>query len=164
MSEKRMLLKEFYEMKVKDIMLTKKSEILCINEKTEISSIISILNNKDHVWVMDSKEPKQILGIITESDTIPLFSPPVTSLELFEKPDTRSLQFGVTLTAEEIMSKNPIKTFPEETIKDVIIKMKQHKVKHLPVVDQNGILLGDITLHQLIEEFSKVEIKISEKN
>jgi CBS domain-containing protein len=151
-----MTLKEYYDTKVKDVMLTNKSEILCIDEKTDITTVISILNNKNHVWVVDSKEPKQIVGIITESDTIPLFSPPVTSSELFEKPDTRSLQFGIPLTAEEIMSKNPIKTTPQETIKDVIIKMKQHKVKYLLVVDQNDTLLGDITLHQLIDKFSKV--------
>lgn len=159
-----MSIKEFYETKVKEIMSSKKSEIPCVEGKTEILNVISILNNKDYVWVVDNTESKHVLGVITESDTIPLFSPPVTSLQFFEKPDTRSLQFGVPIKAEEIMSKNPIKIFPEETIKDVLIKMKEYKVKHLPVVDQEGSLLGDITLHQLIENFSKVEIKISEKN
>jgi CBS domain-containing protein len=86
---------------------------------------------------------------------IALLSPPITSLQTFDTPDARSLQFGVPLTAEEIMSKKPVPASPEETVRDVIVKMKQFHVKQLPVVDHEGVLLGDITLHQFIESYYK---------
>jgi len=93
--------------------------------------------------------------VITESDMIALLSPPITSLQTFDAPDARSLQFGVPLTAGEIMSKKPVAASPEETVRDVIVKMKQFHVKQLPVVDHQGVLLGDITLHQFIESYYK---------
>jgi len=154
-------------MKVKDVMETITSEIPCIKDNADVAVVFSILHNKDHVWVVDRKEPKQLLGVITESNTIVLFSPPYTSLQTFDKPDSRSLQYGVPLTAEEIMSKKPVTTSPDEKIRDVLMKMKEQKIKQLPVVDENDMLLGEITLRHLIaryhEEFSNNLSNFSEK-
>jgi CBS domain-containing protein len=104
---------------------------------------------------MDSTEPTQLIGVITQSDTIAFFSPPLTSAQSFESPDSRSLQFGVMLTAEEIMSKKPVTTSPDETIRDIIVKMKEQKIKQLPVVDENDQFIGEICLNHLIKEYSK---------
>jgi predicted transcriptional regulator len=150
MGEKKISLNEFYEMKVKDVMEPVQSGIPCITDKADVEEVFTILNNKDHLWVVDSAEHNQLLGVITESDTIVLFSPPVTSLQSFEKPDTRSLQYGVFITAEEIMSKKPVTTSPNEKIRNVFLKMREQKIKQLPVVDKNDVLLGEITLHHLI--------------
>ncbi len=155
MSEKRKSLHEFYEMKVQDIMQTTKSEIPCISKKADVAAVLTILNHTDHVWVMDSKEPTQLLGVITESDTIVLFSPPLTSLQSFDKPDSRSLQYGDFLTADEIMSKKPVITSPDEKIRDVLMKMKEQKIKQLPVVDENERLIGEVSLSHLIQEYLK---------
>jgi len=155
MSKTKKSLHEFYETKVKDVMQTTTSALPCVDENAAVEQVFSLLMKNDYVWVVDSKDPKQILGVITESDTIALLSPPVTSLQTFDKPDSHSLQFGVPLTAKEIMSKNPITASPEETIRDVIAKMKEHKVKQLPVVDHHGMLLGDITLHQFIDKYCR---------
>jgi predicted transcriptional regulator len=145
-------------MKVKDLMKTMKSGLPSVDEKTDVTTVLSLLNTTDHVWVMDSTEPTQLLGVITESDTIVLLSPPLTSLESFDKPDSRSLQFGENLLAEEIMSKNPVTTSLDETIRDVLLKMKEQKIKQLAVVDENQRLIGEISLNHLIQEYSKQHI------
>jgi predicted transcriptional regulator len=155
MCEKGKSIFDFYETKVKDIMLTTKSEIPRIEENAEVARALSSLNNRDHVWVMDSKEPTQLVGVITQSDTIAFFSPPLTSPQSFDSPDPRSLQFGMILTAEEIMSKKPVTASPEETIRDILVKMKEQKIKHLPVVDDYGQLIGEVSLNRIIQEYSK---------
>jgi len=152
MCEKKNSLHDFYELKIKDIMLTK-SDLHCVDEKTDIDTVLSLLIHTDHVWVMDSSEPTQLLGVITESDTIVLLSPPLTSLQTFDKPDSRSLQFGEAPSVEEIMSKKPVTASPDETIRDVVMKMKEQKIKHLPVVDESQQLIGEITLSRLIQEY-----------
>jgi predicted transcriptional regulator len=131
MCEKKNFLHEFYELKVKDVMLTPKSALPCVDEKTDVATVLSLLMDKDHVWVMDCTEPSQLIGVITQSDTIVLLSPPLTSLESLDKPDSRSLQFGERLLAEEIMSKKPVTASPDETIREVLMKMKEQKIKHL---------------------------------
>src|SRR5512136_2624488 len=101
MSETKKSLHDFYETKVKDIMQTSKTVLPCVEENADVDLVFSLLNKKDHVWVIDSKNPTHVLGVITKSDTIALLSPPVVSLQTFDKPDSRSLQFGDPLTAQE---------------------------------------------------------------
>ena len=163
MSEKKISLLEFYEMKITDIMLTTKSKLPCVTEKADVTTVLSSLNTTDHVWVMNNTEPTQLLGVITESDTMVLLSPPVTSLQTFDKPDSRSLQYGEVLLAEEIMSKKPMTASPDETIKDVLLKMKEQKIKQLAVVDEHQQLIGEISLRILIQNFSKQQIDFVQK-
>lgn len=160
MSETRKSLLEFYEMKIKEIMQTSKTKLSCVNENADVTTVLSILNTTDHVWVVDSTEPTQLLGVITESDTMVLLSPPVTSLQTFDKPDSRSLQYGEVLLAEEIMSKKPMTASPDETIKDVLLRMKEQKIKQLAVIDEHQQLIGEISLRILIQEFSKQHIDV----
>jgi len=61
------------------------------------------------------------------------------------------------------MSKQPITLDLEEKIIDVITKMKQHKIKQLPVVDENERLIGEVTLSRLIQEYSKQQAEIMKK-
>jgi predicted transcriptional regulator len=164
MCEKKKSLSEFYELKVKDIMQTTTSELPCVDEKADVATVLSLLIHKDHVWVMDSTEPAQLLGVITESDTIVLLSPPLTSLQTFDKPDSRSLQYGEFLHAEEIMSKKPVTTSSDETIRDVLLKMKEQKIKQLPVVDETQRLIGEVSLSRLIEEYSKQQTDVVQDN
>jgi predicted transcriptional regulator len=161
MEDKKKFITNLYDLYVKDIMKDI-NNVPFVEKNLDINSILTILNKNKHVWVVDSKENLHILGVVTESDTLMLFSPPYTPMQSFDKPTLQSLQYGLSVTAEEIMSKNPINVSPEEKIKDVIIIMKQHKVKQMPVVDENYKLLGEVTLHQFIEEFNKKKQKNQE--
>lgn len=154
MSETKKSLHDFYETKIKDVMQNSKTAP-CIEENAPLEHVLSLLKDHGYVWVVSRNDPKLILGVITESDMIVLLSPPVTSLQTFDRPDSRSLQFGVPLTAEEIMSKKPVTSSPDEVVRDVIVKMRQFRVKQLPVVDHHGVFLGDITLHQFIDSYCK---------
>jgi len=154
MSEAKNTLHDLYEAKIKDVMQPVKATP-CIQGDAALDQVLSPLKDYGYVWVVSKGASKHILGVITEFDMIALLSPPITSLQTFDKPDSHSLQFGVPLTAEEIMSKNPVTASTEQTVRDVIIKMKQFRVKQLPVVDHEGVLLGDVTLHQFIEIYYK---------
>jgi predicted transcriptional regulator len=155
MCEQKKSLHDFYELKVKDIMQAPKSKLACVDEKANVATVFSLLMHTDHVWVIDSTEPTQLLGVITESDTIVLLSPPLTSLQTFDKPDSRSLQYGEVHRAEEIMSKKPVTASPDETIRNVLMKMKEQKIKQLPVVDDTQQFIGEISLSHLLKEYLK---------
>ena len=159
MVEKKKFITDLYELNVKDIMKNTESGIPFVEKNADITSILSTLNKKKHVWVVDSKENLHLQGVITESDTLMLFSPPITPMQSFDKPALQSLQYGLTTTAEEIMSKNPVKVSANEKVKDIIIIMKQHNIKQIPVVDENDKLLGEITLHHFINKYNKEKPK-----
>jgi len=159
MSEESDFISEVYEFKVKDLMKTFSDDTPFVEKNADVNSIFSILNKKNHVWVVENKENLQVLGVITESDTLLLFSPPYTPLQSFDTPSIKSFQYGLSFTAAEIMSKKPLTTSPEEKIVDVLQKMKQYKIKQIPVVDENDKLLGEITLHDFIGRYDKKQVK-----
>jgi len=154
MSDTKRTLHDFYEVKISDIMQPVKTTP-CILENAALDHVLSALKDHGYVWVVSKGASKRLLGVITESDLIAVLSPPITSLQVFDAPDSHSLQFGMPLTAEEIMSKKPVTASGEQTVREAIIIMKQFRVKQLPVVDHEGLLLGDITLHRLIELYCK---------
>jgi len=155
MREKEKSIAEFYNTKVKEIMQTIKTEIPRIEKTTDMSHVLSRLKTTDHVWVMDSTEPTHLIGVITQSDTIGFFSPPLTSSETFENPDSRSLQFGMMLTAGQVMSQKPVTASADETLREIIVRMKEYKIKHLPIVDDSDRLIGEVSLLYIIREYSK---------
>lgn len=163
MCENQKPITEFYETKVKDLMQKEKGGIPQIEETADIASVLSILKTNDHVWVMKNTEPTQLVGVITTSNTLAFFSPPLTSELSFDSPDPRSLQFGIQLTADEIMSKKPVTASPEETLRNILLKMKEQKIKHLPVVDDYDSLIGEVSLHLIIKEYSKHFSQVNQK-
>jgi CBS domain-containing protein len=155
MSEKHSVINELYVLKVKNLLEPIDTKISYVEKSDDIEQIFLLLGKKNHVWVVDDSIALHVLGVITESDTLQLFAPPYTPLQSFDKPTLQSFQYGLAMTAEEIMSKRPITANQNEKIIDVIAKMKQHKIKQLPVVDENERLIGEISLSRLIQEYSK---------
>ena len=163
MSDKHSVITELYEFKVKDLLELIDAKISYVEKTDSIEQVFLLLGKKNHVWVVDDSIALHVLGVITESDTLQLFAPPYTPLQSFDKPTLQSFQYGLTTTAEEIMSKRPIIADLNEKIIDVIAKMKQHKIKQLPVVEENERLIGEVTLSRLIQEYSKRQAEFFQK-
>jgi predicted transcriptional regulator len=159
MSEKQKVITELYEYPVKDLMEPRKPKLFFVEKTADVEQVFSVLCRKNHVWVVDSMESLRVVGVVTESDTLVLFSPPYTPLQSFDTPHLQSFQYGLSVAAEEIMSKQPVTAGASDKIVDVILKMKQHKIKQVAVVDENERLVGEITLQRLIEEYSKRQSK-----
>ena len=112
---------------------------------------------------MDNTDPSLLVGIITTTDLLAFFSPPFSSDESFEKPDLRSMQYGETITVENIMSKKPVTVTPRETIREVLVIMKEQKIKHLPILDDSNHLIGEVSLSEIIQEYTKYLNQSSKK-
>lgn len=147
---KNRLIKEFYDLKVRDLMDKRVWDIPVVEKDADIYTVLSIVSGKNHVWVVDKKENMRLIGVITEHDLLSLLSPPSLHPYMFGKPDMRSLQFGLVSNAEDIMSKRPITCKADEKIYDVLMRMKKYRVRRLAVTDEKGRLMGEITLHHLI--------------
>jgi CBS domain-containing protein len=155
MSETHSMITEIYALTVKDLVEPIDAKESYVEKRDGVEQVFLLLSKKNHVWVVDDKVTLHVLGVITESDTIQLFAPPITPLQSFDKPTLQSFQYGLSTVAEEIMSAQPITADLNEKIVDVIIKMKQHKIKQLVVIDENKRITGEITLHRLIQEYAK---------
>jgi CBS domain-containing protein len=82
----------------------------------------------------------QLVGIVTRGDVRGAGPSEATSLSIFE------LNYLLSkLTLERMMTRNPITIRPDETVYDAARTMLQRKIAGLPVVDEQGALVGIIT-------------------
>ncbi|KAF5430358.1 CBS domain-containing protein [Candidatus Methanophagaceae archaeon] len=160
MAEEKKLIPQFYEILAKDIMDKGLGDLPLIEQDASMECVLSILAESDHVWVVESKGSKRLVGIITEHDILGIFSPR-KKVSYFGVPDKKSLHYETFEKAGHIMSRDPIRCSPGEKVKEVLNKMIDHRVRRIPVVE-NSEIIGEITLHHLIRKihtFIKIPIK-----
>lgn len=66
MAKEKKLIPEFYEIPTKDIMDKRVVDLPLIEKDASIDRVLSILTGSDHVWIVESKGSKKLVGIITE--------------------------------------------------------------------------------------------------
>jgi len=152
MSKGKKLVQEFYELKVRQLMDKRIWDLPLIEKNIDISHILNILGARNHIWVVDDKENKELVGVITEHDVLSILAPKEFPSYVFGMPDIRSIQYGTAKTAEDIMRQRVITCGPDEKIIDALERMTTHKLRRLPVIVDKKII-GEITLHQLIRKY-----------
>jgi len=145
------LVSEFYELKIEQVMDKKVWDLPIVNRDTSIIDILSILDGRSHVWVVDNSKNKELAGVITRQDVLEILAPPRTSYNMFSVPKYRIRD--TKGKAEDVMNKDPITSRSDEKIVDVLQKMIKHRIRRLPIVDKDKKILGEITLQHLIHKF-----------
>ncbi len=146
------LISDFYEMKVHQLMDKRVWDLPLIEEREDIHHVLSILGGRSHIWVVKTKQEKELVGVITEHDVLSILAPKQSTSYIFGMPDIRSIQHGTAKTAGNIMCHRVITCAPDEKIFDALMKMVKYKLRRLPVVESKHIV-GELTLHQLIRKF-----------
>jgi len=152
MVKENKLIKEFYELKVSQLMDKRVWDLPIIEEKDDISHVLSILGGRNHIWVVKNKESKELQGIITEHDVLSILAPKHLPSYIFGTPDIKSIQHGTARTAGDVMSSRVISCRQDDKIVDALMKMVKYKLRRLPVLKEKK-LVGELTLHQLIRKY-----------
>jgi len=152
MEKGKRLVPEFYELKVRQLMDKRIWDLPLIEKEADISNILNILGARNHIWVVDNKENKELVGVITEHDVLSILAPKEFPSYVFGMPDIRSIQHGTAKTAEEIMHQRVISCGPDDKIIDALEWMTSYKLRRLPILVDKKII-GEITLHQLIRKY-----------
>ena len=151
-SQEEMLISEFYEAKVRDFMDIRIWDLPLIEKQAPIPLVLSILDGKTHVWVINNVEAKELLGVITRHDVLQILAPPRNYYRVFSLP--KMYTHGVAGTAEDIMTKYPITCQADDTVAEALKKMIRHNIRRLAVVT-DSIIEGELTLRNLISKFYK---------
>jgi len=152
MTSGKRLIPEFYELKVRQIMDKRVWDLPIVEKNEEVSNILNILGGRNHIWVVNDKQNKELVGVITEHDALSILAPKEFSSYVFGMPDIRSIQHGTVKTSEDIMRNKVISCEPDDKIVNVLDKMTVHRLRRLPVLE-NKKIIGEITLHQLIRKY-----------
>jgi len=144
-------LKELHEKKVREIIDERAVWNLPLLEKdASIASLLSILTARDHVWIVEKKGSRHVIGVVTENDILKLLAPARLPKYVFGKKYGVSIQHGTAEKAEDIMCSHLIKCSPEEKVGDVLKKMVNAGLRRLPIV-KNDEIVGEITTRYIIQ-------------
>ena len=152
MIKDKRLVPEFYELKVHQLMDKRIWDLPLVEKDEDIHNVLNILGARNHIWVIDNKDNKELVGVITEHDVLSILAPKEFPSYIFGMPDVRSIQHGTAKTAEDVMRNKVISCGPEEKIVDALERMTSHKLRRLPVLVEKKII-GEVTLHQLIRKY-----------
>jgi predicted transcriptional regulator len=146
------LVPEFYELIVTQLMDKRVWDLPIVEKKEDVHHILNILGARNHVWVVNNIENKELVGVITEHDVLSILAPKQFPSYVFGVPDIRSIQHGTAKTAEDIMHRKVISCGSDDKIVDALEKMISHRLRRLPVLEDKKII-GELTLHQLIRKY-----------
>ena len=156
-------------MQVKEIMT---STVLTVAPDTPVAEIARLLREKHISGVPVVTGAGGLVGIVTEIDLIkrharvhmPIYLPFIDSPIFLESP--RRYQDDVRrvlgTTAQEIMTKSVRTATPETSVEDVATMMVDERVNPVPILDEDGALVGIVSHTDIVHLVEQAEAGSSE--
>ena len=148
------ILRKFYHMKVVSIARMDLKTIPVVESGTSLVDALRIIGKYRHVWVVDSLENLQLLGIVTEYDILRFLSELEPSC--YSLGGAKFVSYLAAENVDDIMTRSLIVAVPDDYVKDALNRMRRYRVRYLPIVDENKKLLGELTLHEIILKFGNL--------
>ncbi len=134
-------------MLVKNYMQTK---VLTVQEDSTFEDVIQLMKRHKIRHVPVVREGK-VVGFITESDVRRASASPASSLSVYE------LNYLLEkIKVRDIMTPEVVTASPDMTLEEAALIMRNHKFGGLPVVEEDGRLVGIITLTDIVDVFLDV--------
>ncbi|GJL96156.1 MAG: inosine-5-monophosphate dehydrogenase [Hyphococcus sp.] len=128
-------------MKVEQILQSKGADVFAVKTGDTIASAVSMLNEKNIGAVVVENDQGSIAGILSERDVV-------------RKLGEHGVE-AMAMRVSECMTPDPITCSPEATLEDLMGKMTQKRIRHLPVTNE-GRLVGVVSIGDVVKR--KIEI------
>jgi len=145
---------DFYELPVKEIMdnnpplITRMASIRTVAKK--------VCQKRRHVWVVEQKDSRKLVGVITEKDLLDIVSPISRKTHIVGMMNPMSLRHGELYNAEDIMAKPVRKCSPDTTIEEVLLLMKDCRIRRLAITEGEEIV-GELSLSAVIKAYFTIQ-------
>lgn len=143
---------EFYDLLVSDVMDQRYWDLPVVSGDDNIHHVLSILRNQYHVWIVNDLKTMKLCGVITEHDVLDILAPRRPPSHIFGLTDVHRWSRRNMEEVTQVMCRRLITCRPDESIREVLIKMRKHSVRRLPVVKKRRIV-GEITFHVLLNKY-----------
>lgn len=122
------------------------TDVVSVTPETSLLKVGKLM--KDHhvrrLPVLDDKG--RVVGIISDRDVRDASPSKATTLDMYEMH-----YLLAELKAKNIMTANPLTVKPSDTVEQAALLMLDNKVGGLPVVEENGTLVGIISDHDVFK-------------
>ncbi len=123
-----------------------------VEQNAAIREIAQKVCEERHVWVVEGKDSRKIVGVIAEKDLLDVISPLPLKSYTTGVIMPKSLNHTEFETAGDIMSKPVFKCHPKATMGEALRLMAKHRVRRLAVTEDDEII-GELSLHIVITTY-----------
>ncbi len=154
----RNILKKMYDMKVSDFMDPRAWDMPLLEKDEPVSHAFFMLRSNNHAWVVESEKNMKLVGVVERTDLLRAMLPPDALTYAYGSVSMKIKNIFIKKDAkvDDVMTHKLITAEKDMLIRDVMIKMKKYELERLPVVDKNGVLIGEVTLKSLIIHFTRL--------
>jgi acetoin utilization protein AcuB len=127
-------------------------KVITIDKGAELLQAKKIMEDHKlrHLPVVDGDNP--LIGIVTDRD----IRSAMPSIALKSSEDEAAEQKVSVIRIEDIMTKDPVTVTPTYTLQDALLLIQKTRVGAFPVVNDQGVLKGIISIRDLIRAFINV--------
>lgn len=127
-------------------------KVQTIGPETSVVEAQQIMSREKirHLPVVDEKN--RLIGIVTDRD----IRSALPSTILGDGAAGKDREKIAGLTARDLMTKTPITVSPMDTLQDALLLIQKARVGAFPVVDEQGFLVGIISVRDLMRAFINV--------
>ena len=121
-----------------------KNPVCCLPNDT-VSKVAQLMKSKDFgsVPIIENEQTKKVVGIVTDRD--------LTLKIVAEGRDPKSTK------AEEVMTRKVVTCRAEDDLQKALDAMSEHKLRRIPVVDNNNGIVGIIAQADVATRFDQPE-------
>jgi CBS domain-containing protein len=150
--------------RVRDVMTRK---VVTVDRLTPFSDIVRLLSDRRISGVPVLMMGRRVAGVVSEADLLALEDEEVRRARMhanatgrWRRP-LRRVHWG--LTAGALMSAPAVTIYPEATIPHAAQVMASRHIRRLPVVGEDGRLIGIVTRRDLLSVFLRSDDEIAER-
>lgn len=122
-------------MQVENILQSKGRTVTTVGSSATIAEAVGLLNTKK-IGAVVVTDGKKVAGILSERDVVRHLGNDWSSLA--KRP------------VSDVMTKNVISVSRFATVADVMERMTQHRIRHMPIVE-NGELVGIVSIGDVVK-------------
>lgn len=134
-------------MNVRSILKSKGNDVIFVDANETVSAAARLLTNRRIGALVVGDEGGEIAGMLSERDIVAGISKIGAEV--------------LTLPVRDLMTRDVVFCHPEDSISDVMGKMTDRRIRHLPVVEGDRLLgvisIGDVVKQRIAESENEAE-------
>lgn len=123
-------------MNIKSILATKGAHVVTIGPDQRVRDALNVLAQHNYGALVIADAQNHPIGIISERDIVRLAA---------KNENCFSVPVG------EVMTKNLILGVPQDDLRAVANTMTDRRIRHLPIVDDQGVLMGIVSIGDVVK-------------
>jgi CBS-domain-containing membrane protein len=143
---------------VRDVMST---HVIAVRQRASFKDMAAMLRNMRVSAFPVIDDDNKVIGVVSETDLLTKEALEGTVPRTLQSLARQRVQSQVTgVTAADLMSKPAVTIGPDEPVAHAARLMYNQRVKRLPVISDDGVLIGIVTRSDVLSVYSRPDTEI----